>query len=127
MLTSLPKSHKFCFFRRKNIRLLSAAHSSFRRDYGGDGPDGQPVPILTVFKRWPHGRIRLHWASELIYAPRYPGQYPRHLGTVEPLWTLFDLTPGGRPNAEEQIEYLCCHGPWGLGHHERPRLWSGSG
>jgi hypothetical protein len=31
----------------------------------------------------------------------------RHMGTVEPLWTLFDLTPGGRPNADEQIEYDC--------------------
>jgi hypothetical protein len=30
------------------------------------------------------------------------------LGTVEPLWTLFDLTPGGRPNADEQLEYDCC-------------------
>lgn len=30
------------------------------------------------------------------------------MGTVEPLWTLFDLTPGGRPNALEQIEYGCC-------------------
>jgi len=53
----------------------------------------------------------LHWASELIHAPSEPGQHPRHLGTVEPLWTLFDLTPGGRPNADEQIEYSCCHSP----------------
>jgi predicted dithiol-disulfide oxidoreductase (DUF899 family) len=92
----------------KHIRLLSAANNSFRRDYGGDGPDGQPVPIMTVFKRWPDGTIRLHWASELIYAPSDPGQDPRHLGTVEPLWTLFDLTPGGRPRADEQFEYTCC-------------------
>lgn len=92
----------------KHIQLLSAASNNFRRDYGGDGPDGQPVPILTVFKRWPDGVIRLHWASELIHAPGDPGQDPRHLGTVEPLWTLFDLTPGGRPNADEQIEYPCC-------------------
>jgi len=92
----------------KHIRLLSAANNSFRRDYGGDGPDGQPVPIMTVFKRWPDGAIRLHWASELIYAPSDPGQDPRHLGTVEPLWTLFDLTPGGRPRADEQLEYTCC-------------------
>jgi predicted dithiol-disulfide oxidoreductase (DUF899 family) len=33
----------------------------------------------------------------------------RHLGTVEPLWTLFDLTPGGRPTGDEQLEYDCCH------------------
>jgi predicted dithiol-disulfide oxidoreductase (DUF899 family) len=93
----------------KHVRLLSAANNSFRRDYGGDSPDGRPIPILTVFKRWSDGVIRLHWASELIYAPSDPGQDPRHLGTVEPLWTLFDLTPGGRPDGDEQIAYPCCH------------------
>jgi predicted dithiol-disulfide oxidoreductase (DUF899 family) len=92
----------------RHTKLLSAANCSFRRDYGGDGADGQPVPLLTVFKRWPDGKIRLHWASELVFAPTDRGQDPRHLGTVEPLWSLFDLTPGGRPTADEQIEYECC-------------------
>jgi predicted dithiol-disulfide oxidoreductase (DUF899 family) len=92
----------------KHVRLISASANSFRRDYGGDGPDGEPVPIMTVFKRWADGAIRLHWASELIFAAADPGQDPRHLGTVEPLWTLFDLTPAGRPTADEQIEYPCC-------------------
>jgi predicted dithiol-disulfide oxidoreductase (DUF899 family) len=95
----------------RHTRLLSAANCNFRRDYGGDGADGQPVPLLTVFKRWPDGTTRLHWASELIFAPTDPGQDPRHLGTVEPLWTLFDLTPGGRPAADEQLEYDCCNLP----------------
>jgi predicted dithiol-disulfide oxidoreductase (DUF899 family) len=63
---------------------------------------------MTVFKRWPDGAIRLHWASELLFEPADPGQDMRHLGTVEPLWTLFDLTPGGRPDTDEQIEYDCC-------------------
>jgi predicted dithiol-disulfide oxidoreductase (DUF899 family) len=92
----------------KHVRLLSATGNSFRRDYGGDGPDGHPVPIMTVFRRWPDGAIRLHWASELVQAPTEPGQDMRHLGTVEPLWTLFDLTPHGRPGADEQFEYSCC-------------------
>ena len=91
----------------KHIRLLSAANSTFKRDYHGEGADGQQAPIMTVFKRWPDGVIRLHWASELLFEPSDPGQDMRHMGTVEPLWTLFDLTPGGRPNAEEQIEYCC--------------------
>lgn len=94
---------------REHTRLLSAANNRFRRDYGADGADGQPVPIMTVFKRWPDGVIRLHWTSELVSAPTEPGQDDRHLGTVEPLWTLFDLTPGGRPQAHEQMEYGCCH------------------
>lgn len=92
----------------KHIRLLSAANNTFKRDYHGEDADGQQVPIMTVFKRWPDGAIRLHWASELVFEPSDPGQDMRHMGTVEPLWTLFDLTPGGRPNADEQIEYDCC-------------------
>jgi predicted dithiol-disulfide oxidoreductase (DUF899 family) len=92
----------------KHIRLLSAANNTFKRDYHGEDESGQQVPIMTVFKRWPDGTIRLHWASELLFEPADPGQDPRHMGTVEPLWTLFDLTPGGRPNKLEQLEYDCC-------------------
>lgn len=93
----------------KHIRLVSAANNTFKRDYHGEDSDGQQVPIMTVFKRWPDGTIRLQWASELVFEPTDQGQDMRHLGTVEPLWTLFDLTPGGRPNDDEQIEYDCCH------------------
>lgn len=92
----------------KHARLLSASHNTFRSDYGGDGPTGDPVPIMTVFQRDADGTIRLQWASELILEQSEPGQDPRHLGTVEPLWTLFDLTPRGRPEAPEQLEYSCC-------------------
>jgi predicted dithiol-disulfide oxidoreductase (DUF899 family) len=97
----------------KHTRLVSAAGSGFRRDYGGDGPDGETAPIMTVFKRGKDGRIRLHWASELVHAPMDGGQDMRHLGTVEPLWTLFDLTPGGRPKMDEQMGYADCCGPNG--------------
>jgi predicted dithiol-disulfide oxidoreductase (DUF899 family) len=50
-------------------------------------------------------RGRYKFVAELLFEPVDPGQDMRHMGTVEPLWTLFDLTPGGRPNADEQIEY----------------------
>ncbi|WP_284735980.1 hypothetical protein [Dongia deserti] len=63
------------------------------------------MPILTVFHKGADGVIRLSWASELLFAPAEPGQDPRHIGTVEPMWTLLDLTPGGRPHAYEQFEY----------------------
>ena len=105
----------------KHTRLVSAANNGFRRDYGGDGPDGEPVPIMTVFRRWPDGVVRLQWASELIHETPDPGQDPRHLGTVEPLWTLFDLTPAGRPAGDEQMDYPCCHGP-----HDNSRILPGS-
>ena len=92
----------------RHIRLLSAAKTSFRHDYGGDGDDGEPVPIMTVFRRDPDGTVRLHWASELVHEEAEAGQDMRHLGTVEPLWTLFDHTPGGRPVTDERLEYSCC-------------------
>jgi predicted dithiol-disulfide oxidoreductase (DUF899 family) len=65
---------------------------------------------MTVFKRDPDGTIRLFWASELGFAPTDPGQEPRALGPLEPFWNMFDLTPGGRPDFREQLQYDCCHG-----------------
>jgi predicted dithiol-disulfide oxidoreductase (DUF899 family) len=92
----------------RRLKLLSAANNSFKRDYHGEDDAGEQVPILTIFHKGKDGVIRLSWASELLFLPAEPGQDPRHLGTVEPMWTLLDLTPGGRPNADEQIEYECC-------------------
>ena len=35
-----------------------------------------------------------------------PGQDPRHVGTLEPVWNLFDLTPEGRgTDWDEQLSY----------------------
>jgi predicted dithiol-disulfide oxidoreductase (DUF899 family) len=61
--------------------------------------------MLTVFHRDGHV-IRHFWSSELLCAPSDPGQEPRHVGTLEPLWNLFDLTPEGRPAEwHEQFSY----------------------
>jgi len=95
----------------RNLKLISAASTGFKRDYHGEDEEGQQMPILTVFHKDRDGMIRLSWASELLFEQTEPGQDPRHVGTVEPIWTLFDLTPGGRPNADEQIAYVCCPTP----------------
>jgi len=93
-----------------HLRLISAAGNTFKRDYHGEDEEGQQMPILTVFQKDSEGVIRLSWASELLFEPSDPGQDPRHCGTVEPMWTLLDLTPGGRPDAYEQFSYSCCGG-----------------
>lgn len=50
--------------------------------------------------------IRHFWGAELLYAPTDPGEAPRHTGTIEPLWNMFDLTPEGRGiDFEEQLRY----------------------
>jgi predicted dithiol-disulfide oxidoreductase (DUF899 family) len=50
----------------RNLKLLSAANNSFKRDYHGEDDEGQQVPILTVFHKGPDGVIRLSWASETV-------------------------------------------------------------
>jgi predicted dithiol-disulfide oxidoreductase (DUF899 family) len=78
----------------RHLRLLSSAGTTYNRDYLAETPDGEQ-PMLNVFHR-DGDAVRHFWGSELFYAPFDPGQGPRHVGTIEPLWNLFDLTPEGR-------------------------------
>ena len=68
-------------------------------------PPGGVVPEDDVFQapaadgafHRDRDAIRHFSASELFDAPTEPGEDPRHVGTLEPLWNLLDLTPEGRP------------------------------
>jgi predicted dithiol-disulfide oxidoreductase (DUF899 family) len=87
------------------LRLLSSSGTSYNRDYHAETAEGHQRPMLNVFHR-DGDTIRHFWGSELLYAPVEPGQDPRHVGTIEPLWNLYDLTPEGRdPNWDEQLSY----------------------
>lgn len=89
----------------RRLRLLSSAGTTFNRDYLAETADGGQQPMLNVFHR-DGNTIRHFWGSELFYAPTDPGQDPRHVGPLEPLWNLFDLTPEGRPaDWYEQLSY----------------------
>jgi predicted dithiol-disulfide oxidoreductase (DUF899 family) len=89
----------------RRLRLLSSATNTYNRDYRSETEDGDQMPMLNVFHR-DGDTIRHFWGSELLYAPRDPGQDPRHVGSLEPLWNFFDLTPEGRPSDwEEQLSY----------------------
>jgi predicted dithiol-disulfide oxidoreductase (DUF899 family) len=89
----------------RRLRLVSSEGNTFKRDYHGESADGSQQPMLNVFHR-DGGVVRHFWGSELLYAPADPGQDPRHVGTIEPLFNLFDFTPEGRPTDwEEQLNY----------------------
>jgi predicted dithiol-disulfide oxidoreductase (DUF899 family) len=89
----------------RRLRLLSSTANSFNRDYHAETPEGDQRPLLNVFHR-DGDAIRHFWASELFYAPAEPGQDPRHVSTLEPVWNLFDLTREGRPrDFDEQLRY----------------------
>jgi predicted dithiol-disulfide oxidoreductase (DUF899 family) len=89
----------------RQLRLLSSADNTYNRDYLSETAEGAQRPMLNVFRR--DGEVISHfWGSELFYAPAEPGEDPRHVGTLEPVWNLFDLTPQGRPmDWDEQLSY----------------------
>jgi predicted dithiol-disulfide oxidoreductase (DUF899 family) len=103
--TPLPRLITFATERGwRHLRVLSSANNTYNRDYHGETAGGVQRPMLNVFHRDRDG-IRHFWGTELLYAPNDHGQEPRHVGTLEPLWNLFDLTPEGRPDWHEQLSY----------------------
>ena len=79
----------------RGLRLLSSASNTYNRDYFGEDAEGAQRPMLNVFRR--EGKVIRHfWGSELLDAPTDPGQDPRHIDSIDPLWNLFDFTPEGR-------------------------------
>jgi predicted dithiol-disulfide oxidoreductase (DUF899 family) len=89
----------------RHLRLVSSTTNTYNRDYHAETAKGVQRPMLNVFHRDPDA-IRHFWGSELLYATTDGDQEPRHVGTLEPLWNLFDLTPEGRPSDwYEQLSY----------------------
>jgi predicted dithiol-disulfide oxidoreductase (DUF899 family) len=88
----------------RHARLLSSGASTYNRDYHAEDVESNQLPIATVFVRR-DGRIHHQWSSELMFAPREPGQHPRHVDFMWPLWPMLDCTPGGRGEWEPELEY----------------------
>jgi predicted dithiol-disulfide oxidoreductase (DUF899 family) len=104
--TPLPRLVTFVQERGwRRLRVVSSSANTFNHDYHAETETGAQRPMLNVFQR-DGGTIRHFWGSELLYARTDPGEDPRHVGTLEPLWNLFDLTPEGRPpDWYEQLSY----------------------
>jgi predicted dithiol-disulfide oxidoreductase (DUF899 family) len=79
----------------RHARLLSSGRNTFNRDYLAEDEQGAQLPIAHVFARR-DGRIHHFWSSELFFAPTDPGQHPRHVDFMWPVWSILDRTPGGR-------------------------------
>jgi predicted dithiol-disulfide oxidoreductase (DUF899 family) len=93
----------------RRLRLLSSAKNTYNRDYHGETANGVQRPMLNVFSR-DGDAVRHFWGSEMFYAPTDPGQDPRHVGTLEPSWNMFDLTREGRQEDwDEQLQYPAAH------------------
>jgi predicted dithiol-disulfide oxidoreductase (DUF899 family) len=79
----------------RNLRLLSSANNTYNQDYFGEDAKGDQRPSLNIFVRR-DGAIHHFFQSELMFAPRGPGEDPRHVDMIWPLWNFFDYTPEGR-------------------------------
>ena len=77
----------------KNLQLYSDIKGDYTRAYVS--ADDGDVPGLTIFTR-SNGAIRHFWSGEMSGEMADPGQDPRGAPDLDPLWTILDLTPGGR-------------------------------
>jgi predicted dithiol-disulfide oxidoreductase (DUF899 family) len=75
--------------------LLSSAGNTFNRDYNAEDETGQQLPLAHVFTKRGQ-KIHHFWSSELFFVKPEPGQDPRHVDFLWPLWAMFDRTPEGR-------------------------------
>ena len=80
----------------RRLRLVSSADNTYHADYHSETAEGSQRPIMNVFVKGADGAIRHAWASELAFAPTDPGQNPRHIDAIWPMWAALDFTPEGR-------------------------------
>ena len=68
-------------------------------DYATDldliNDDGSENPALVVYRR-DGDKVRLFWAAIMTREMADPGQDPRTAPDIASLWSILDLTPGGR-------------------------------
>lgn len=79
----------------RGLEFVQTVGDDYARDLGLLNEDGSENPALVVFKR-DGDQVRLFWASEMTLEMADPGQDPRDAPDVAALWSILDLTPGGR-------------------------------
>jgi predicted dithiol-disulfide oxidoreductase (DUF899 family) len=87
----------------KNLQLYSDVKGDYTRAYVS--ADDGDIPGLSIFTRR-DGAVRHFWSGEMSADMADPGQDPRGAPDLDPLWTILDLTPGGRgAKWYPQLEY----------------------
>ena len=79
----------------RDLNFVQTIGDDYANDLGLLAPDGSESPALVVFKR-DADKVRLFWASEMTREMADPGQDPRDAPDIASLWSVLDLTPGGR-------------------------------
>jgi predicted dithiol-disulfide oxidoreductase (DUF899 family) len=79
----------------RHLDFVQTVGDDYANDLGLIDREGYEYPALTVFKR-DRDKVRLFWASEMTKEMADPGQDPRNAPDIASLWSILDLTPGGR-------------------------------
>jgi predicted dithiol-disulfide oxidoreductase (DUF899 family) len=79
----------------RDLEFVQTVGDDYARDIGVLKNDGTEWAALAVFKR-DGDKVRLFWASEMKTEMADPGQDPRDAPDIASLWSILDLTPGGR-------------------------------
>ncbi|MDZ7863459.1 DUF899 family protein [Acidovorax sp.] len=96
-----PVERQYAFAQERGWRDLNFVQTvgdDYANDLGILMDDGSEYPALVVFQR-DGDQVRLFWASEMTQEMADPGQDPRDAPDIAALWSVLDLTPGGRPAA----------------------------
>ena len=77
----------------QNLQIYSDIKGDYTRSYVS--ADDGDFPGLAVFTRG-DGVVRHFWSGEMSGEMADPGQDPRGAPDLDSLWTILDVTPGGR-------------------------------
>ncbi len=84
----------------ENLRVVSAADTTLKRDLGFEAPDGGQIPGVSVFERRPDGTL-IHFYSQSAML----GDGGRGMDLLSPVWNYMDLTPEGRSDWFPGLDY----------------------
>ena len=79
----------------RDLNFIQTIGDEYANDLQLIDENGFEWPALVVFQR-DGSTVRLFWASEMSKEMADPEQDPRDAPDIASLWTVLDLTPGGR-------------------------------
>ena len=79
----------------RDLNFVQTIGDTYANDLGLLDGKGGEWPALVVYRR--DGKnVRVFWASQMSKEMADPGQDPRTAPDIASLWSILDLTPGGR-------------------------------
>jgi predicted dithiol-disulfide oxidoreductase (DUF899 family) len=79
----------------RGLDFVQTVDDDYARDIGVLKDDGSEWAAIIVFKR-DGDKVRLFWSAGMTPEMADPGEDPRQAPDIAALWSILDLTPGGR-------------------------------